>query len=247
MVAAQCVVVLDTNVLHFVRLYLTYAEGRRRYPHPGVQWSATEAYIRRTVEEEKIRKTLIWGGKVLHFMHSNGVELVRSSAVEAELFRLEASSRALRNAMVRSRVRGRWFSQLQDEEVNRWMTPRDRQSVVTSVEKTFETLDSLGVRVYDLEPGSSSDVVWLARGIMTMVYMDAMDSVVYANALDAAATHLVTSDRRFRDVVNDFKNPPSEEAEMYSEELSSLVKVCTGMELAHPEFPVAQEIAKLCP
>ena len=166
----QCVVLLDTNALHCVRLYLSYAEGRRRYPHNGIRWNATETYIQRMVKEEQVSKALICGGQVLHFMQRNGVEFVRSSAVEAELFRLEASSRALRNAMVRSRVRGRWFSQLKHEEVNWWMKPEDRRSVVESLDETFDTLDSLGIRVSNLEPGSSSDVVWLARGIMTMVY-----------------------------------------------------------------------------
>ena len=246
MPSTECVVVLDTNVLHCVRLYLSYAEGKRRFPHQGLQWSVTEGYIRRRVEETKVRDALICGGRVLDFLHCNGVELVRCSAVEAELFRLEAFSRALRNAMGRSRVRGRWFSRFEDEEVNRWMTQQDRKSIISTLNETFNALDSLGVRVTDLDPASSSDVVWLARGIMTMVYMDAMDSVVYANALVAAATHLVTSDGRFRNVVNAFKNPSSEAAKACSEELTSLVRECTGLELAYREFPVSQKIGGLC-
>ena len=245
--AKQCVVVLDTNVLHHVRLYLSYAEGEHRYPHNGVQWSRTEEQISNTVEEEKLRNGLHCGGRVLYFMQRNEVELVRCSAVEAELFRLEAYSLALRTAMTRPRrVQGRWFSKFGDDEVNWWMTPESRQDVIGSLDETFATLDSLGIRVSELGPRSSSDVVWLARGIMTMVYMDAMDSVVYANALVAAATHLITCDGRFRNVVNGFRNP-SRAKEACSQELSALVGVCTGMELAHQEFPVSQRIAKLCP
>ena len=243
----QCVVMLDTNVLHCVRLYLAYAEGRQRFPYNDVQWNKTERYIGSRVGDEKVKKALIAGGQVLHFMQSNAVEFIRSPAVEAELFRLEASSRALRNAVARSRVRGRWFSRLTDEEVEHWMTPHEREEVVASLEETFNALDSFGIRVSDPDPRSPSDVVWLARGIMAMVYMDAMDSVVYANALVAAATHLITSDGPFRNVVNGFKNPRSEQGKAYSEELSSLVRVCTGMELGHKEFPVSQRIKALSP
>ena len=183
---------------------------------------------------------------MLHFMQRNEVELVRCSAVEAEFFRLEAYSLALRNAMKQTRiVQGRWFSKLEEDEVNRW-TRKSRRAIVGSLDETFETLDSLGIRISELEPRSSSDVVWLARSILAMVYMDAMDSVVYANALVAAATHLVTCDGRFRKVVNNFKSP-TQANKAYSQELSSLVRECTGMELAHDEFPVSQRIAKLCP
>ncbi len=235
------------RLLHCVRLYLSYAEGKRRFPHQDVQWRVTEDYIRRRVEEKKVCDALIRGGRVLHFMKRNGVEFVRCSAVEVELFRLEAFSCALRTAMGRSRVRGRWFSQFGDEEVDRWMAPQDRESVVSSLDETFYALDSFGIRVSDLDPATASDVVQIARGIMTMVYMDAMDSVVYANALVAAATHLVTSDGRFSNVVNGFKNPCSEGARACSKKLTSLVRACTGMELAYREFPVSQNISRLCP
>ena len=80
-----------------------------------------------------------------------------------------------------------------------------------------------------------------------MVYMDPMDSVVYANALVAAATHLVTTDRPFRDMVNRFKNPSSGSARADARELSYLLRRCTGMELAYSEFPVSQKIANLSP
>ena len=53
--AKQCVVVLDTNVLHYVRLYLSYSEGKHRYPNRGVQWSKTEKQISETVKEKKIQ------------------------------------------------------------------------------------------------------------------------------------------------------------------------------------------------
>lgn len=244
----QCVVVLDTNALHSVMLYLAYAEGRRLYPYGSGGWSEGDAaQIKDDIEEPMVCKGLIDGAWVLHFMHSNEVEVIRSSAVEAEVFRLDASSRALRTAVTESSVGGRWFSQLMPEEINRLLTPQDRRSIVESVDDTFTTLDGFGIRVSELDPKASSDVVWLARGVMTMVYMDPMDSVVYANALVAAATHLVTSDSKFKGVVNRFKNPASESERAYSNELASFVELCTGLKLAHHEFPVSQQIAKLTP
>ena len=247
MEGAQCSVVLDTNVLHCVKLYLSYAEGKRRYPYKGVEWSVTQAYIKNSVKEQEVRDALFCGGRVICFMQRNGVELVRCSAVEAEFFRLEAFSRGLRTAIVRSRVRGRWFSKFGDDDVNLWMTREDRQCVVASLDEAFERLDVLGIRVSDLTPASSSAAVWLARGIMTIVYMDAMDSVVYANALVAFATHLVTRDGPLRGLVNRFKNPLSPDAKADSEALSALVEEGTGVKVAHRDFPVSQNISGLCP
>ena len=99
----------------------------------------------------------------------------------------------------------------------------------------------------DLEPSEAADVVWLARGIMTTVYMDAMDSIVYATALVAAATHLVTTDGRLKTVVNRFKNPDCEEAKENAQAVSSWLMKCTGMNIPYREFPVSQTISKLCP
>ena len=246
MAGDQCVVVLDTNILHCVRLYLSFAEDGSHFPHPGVEWSSTEDHIGHTISEERLRDALLSGGRVLHFMKCNGAELSRCSAVELEWFRLEAFSCALGTAVRGSEVSGRWFSRFDDRQVNWWMTPDDRESIAKSLDDTFATLDSLGVCVSDLGPSASSDVVWLARGIMTMVYMDPLDSVVYAHALVAAATHLVTSDGPFRAVVNRFRNPP-DGARAQSEALSSLVQRCTGLELFHTEFPVSQKIPHLCP
>ena len=244
---ARCVVVLDTNVLHDLRLYLSYAEGKKRYPNDGVAWNSTEAYIKRAVPEQKVRQALVYGGQVLHFMESNGVELVRCAAVEAEWIRLEAYSRGLRSAMVGSRVRGRWFSAFGDEEVNRWMKRKDRESVVASLEEIFVRLDSLGIRISDLDRSQSSGVVPIARGIMTMVYMDPMDSVVYASSLVATATHLVTTDTRFGKVINTFRHPGDAEAASRSRELSSLIRLLADVELAHREFPFSHPITKLRP
>ena len=191
---------------------MSYAKGRHRYPYMGVQWSATKAYIGRRVKEEKVRDALVCGGRVVHFMQRTGAELSRCFAVELELFRLEAFSYALGRAVRRSPVRGRWFSRFEDRDVNYWMTPQGRQSIVASLEETFDTLDSLGIRASVLDPAASSDVVRLAGGIVAMVYMDALDSVVYAHALVATATHLITRDGPFRGVVSRFKNPLDEGA-----------------------------------
>ena len=247
MAAGQCVVVLDTNVLHCVKLYLSYAKGRRRYPYAGVQWSSTEAYIGRRVAEQNVRDALVRGGRVLHFMQRNGAEVSRCSAVELEWFRLEAYSYALDTAVRRSRVRGRWFSRFDDRQVNWWMTPEDRQFIASSLEETFEALDSFGIRVSDLDPSASTDVVWLARGIMTIVYMDPLDSVVFAHALVATATHLVTSDGPFKNMINRFQNPTEEGARADSDALSSLVQRCTGLELTPKDFPMGQHTSRLAP
>ena len=237
---------LDTNVLHYVRLYLSYAKDGAHFPHPGVEWSSTENRICDTIDDQRLRDALLSGGRVLHFMKCNSAEISRCSAVELEWFRLEAFSCALGTAVRGSRVSGRWFNRFDDRQVNRWMKPDDRKSIARSLDEIFATLDSLGVRVSDLGSSASSDVVWLARGIMTLVYMDPLDSVVYAHALVATATHLVTSDGPFRAVVNRFRNPP-DEARAETEALSSLVRRCTGLDLLHTEFPVSQKIPRLRP
>ena len=246
--AADPVIVMDTNVLHSVRLYLPYAEGRRRYPYNGVEWGVTRTYVERTVDEVGLRRALVAGGQVLQFMMNNKIELVRCAAVEVEFIRLDTLTKALRKAVSRSRVRDRWFNGFEGDQVNKWVDAQDRTSIVEALEKLFDELETLDIQVSDYGSTVASDVAALARGIMTVVYMDPMDSVVYASALDAGATHLMTRDGAFREVVNRLKNPGSSEAEkLCSEELAALVTHFTGREVGHGEFPVSQSIARLAP
>ena len=238
---AQCVVVLDTNVLHWVRLFLSYAKGGRCYLYEEEHWSANKNCIKSKMEHKYEWEKLKFGGEALHFMRRNKVELARCSAVEAELFRLETYSHALRTAISNSSICGRWFSHFGNEEVNQWARPQARQSVVESLDETFDELESFGIRVWDLEAAGSADVVRLARGIMALVYMDLMDSVIYANSLVASATHLVTSDGYFKRVANRFRTPSTEGEKQISKELESLVVECDGAELNHQEFPIAKK------
>ena len=70
MTKEQCVVVLDTNVLHDVRLYLSYARANRCYPHQGVEWSETQKEIGGAVKENPVREALFpWWSSALFYAH----------------------------------------------------------------------------------------------------------------------------------------------------------------------------------
>ena len=81
MQAKSCVVVLDTNALHDVRLYLAYAEGKQRYPYESVEWNTTEVQIAKRVADKEIREALDPGrtGLGFHAAEQGGIRPLRRS------------------------------------------------------------------------------------------------------------------------------------------------------------------------
>ena len=237
-------VVLDTNVLHDLRLYLAFAHGTERYPYHEVRWTQTQGRLPSDVEEKRLQRALRRGGRVLYFLKEEDAELFRCSPVELELLRRDALSRAQDKAMRTSLVDGRWWTYLADTDVNWWLTAPDRQSVVMELEQTFATLEGLGIRVSGLDKGDAFDVVQLARQIMTVVYMGTLDCIVYAHALVAGATHLLTSDEAFGNLIRRFRDPKTPEI-LDSELLSSLVEAATSTPLAYTEFPQNPPLSEL--
>ena len=239
-------VVLDTNVLHDLRLYLAFAHDTESYPYHDVRWTQTHGRLPSNVAEKRLQGALRRGGLALYFLKENDAELFRCSPVELELLRLDAFARAQGNAMSSSLVGGRWWTHIPDADVNWWLAAQDRQSVVAGLEHTFATLEGFGIRVSGLDQGDSFDVVQLARQIMTIVYMDTLDCIVYAHALVVGATHLLTSDKAFGNLIRRFRKPKTAEISD-SALLSSLVEDATGTPLAYTEFPQSPPLPELAP
>ena len=238
-------VVLDTNLLHSLRLYLAYADQQGRYPDPDAEWSGEGAQRPAELEEKSLREGLIAGGRTFHFLKDNDGELVRCPAVELELLRLGALARAQGNAMRSPLGPNRVWTRLDEATVNWWLSVETRQSMVEDIEATFDTLAQEGIQVSELRPSESGDAVYLARQMMTVVYMGTLDSIVYAQALVVGAGHLLTRDGPFRRIVNRMHNPEGAANIAVSESLTGLVEAVTGTPLTYDNFPVSPSTAKL--
>ena len=238
-------VVLDTNLLHSLRLYLAYANQQGRYPDPDAEWTGEDAQRPVELDEKSLRVALIAGGRTFHFLKDNDDELVRCPAVELELLRLVAVTRAQGNAMRSPLGPSRVWTRFDETAVNWWLSAQARQSVVEDIEATFDTLAQEGIGVSELRPSESGDAVYLARQMMTVVYMGTLDSIVYAHALVVGAGNLLTSDGRFRTVVNRLQKPQDAAEIAVSESLAGLVEAVTGTPLTYDDFPVSLSTAKL--
>ena len=80
------------------------------------------------------------------------------------------------------------------------------------------------------------NVLLLAKEIVSLVYMTAADSVVYAEAVAARADYLVTDDRYLRETVNRIHSPGNERFQNIAQELTRL---------GYGELPRARSCVKM--
>ena len=252
MTIASLAAVLDTNVLHYVRLYLKYARAGGRYPYDGVGWDETRSKIKDDEDEAPLIDCLKKGGQCLFFLKERGVYVLRCPAAELELIRLHTRGRAMGAARASPLAGERLWTRFGEASVNYWLTQDDHRDVVSELEGVFDTLGEFGIAVSPVSgvrKRESLDATLMAREIMEVVYMEPLDCIVYAHALVTGATHLLTGDEGLRRAAHRLRHPNGgrHEVEMaVSDAVLRAVRVVTGTEdLGRVDFPECPKISRL--
>ena len=67
-------------------------------------------------------------------------------------------------------------------------------------------LEESGVTITRSDINRTNEVIELANGIASLIYMEEIDSIIYASAVAAGADYLVTVDGYLRETVNKIHN-----------------------------------------
>ena len=78
----------------------------------------------------------------------------------------------------------------------------DLKQIKEKVDGLTSLLKDSGVAVEMSGSNETRDVLELAKGINGLIYMQAMDSIIYASTLVAKADYLFTSDKYLRNTIN---------------------------------------------
>ena len=198
---------LDTNAVHYARLFLKFAK-EKGLPPTGSRTDDPGDLIRDTFSGRACRN------------HERGLKLVEylreqtdsGSRIEySPVTRLELTAGLLRGkAMLEAAREGtahRMWSRMDEREILASLTSAHFVDISDAMRNLESDFDAGGVDLIEADPGKMSEVWTLAPQVLGIVFLDLGDCAIYASALLAEADEFITADGYFKEVVGYMENP----------------------------------------
>lgn len=239
---------LDTNVLHYVDLYLKHAEGNSMYPFVDDEMDDNAISKARMqlgrVNEKKLKENLYNGLNVLAWISKEKLSVEYSPLTELELMAGRLKGRALL-AAAEEGIPDRMWGRFSGDEIAARLASGDLHEIKTAVDGLGAVLENLEIEVA-VSVEHTRDVLNLARQVAGLVYMDAIDCVIYSHALVVRADHLITNDGYFRSTVNRIRSREScQEIKTQLSKMVSQVTLGDSDDVVLPEAHRPKDLQKL--
>ena len=216
------VVFLDTMTLHHTRLCLEYAKEN------GLQFPKDEEGVAKlknhfgNVQEKPLKESLQRGLETVIRLSTDDVQIEYAPVSELEMLTGIAEGKARIN-MAKEGIPHRMWSRFSEEELRDRITAEDLAAIKAQIDALESILEESGVTVTRSDSKRTNEVIELAKGIVGLIYMDEIDSIIYASAVVAEADYLVTADRYLRETVNNIHDPKDQRYEGIRRKLGNLV------------------------
>ena len=199
---------LDTNALHFMRIYLDFAAQEDLFPFNDKEVAESTTALDR-VPDEILRSGLRRGMNTINrIVEDEQLKYVYYAAVsELELLIGLVRGKAIINAS-KEGIPDRIWSHYKEKQIRDHLSSTDHIECQSAIDRLNKHLDQLEIRANYKE--ETRDILKLAKGIVGLVYMDAMDCIIYASALINNADVLYTADEYFYKTVNRIHNSSKE-------------------------------------
>ena len=192
---------LDTNTLHCIGIYLEYAKKKGLFPWGSKDAAASEKDVAREdindIADVDLRRSLKRGLEIIDFLSTQDVQVQYTPISELELLVGRTKGKAIMSA-AKEGVPDRMWSRFREKEIHKRVSPSDLADLKNRVDGLTAILEESGVAVKTSHSDQASDALELAKGINGLVYMEAMDSIIYASAIVAQADYLFTMDGYLR-------------------------------------------------
>ncbi len=218
---------LDTNVLHFMDLYIAEVPVEIRYPRlgvaeqdemDGVLQCAEDASFKRTVayiaSEKERGEREFWdsvgnGLKAVKFIR-DGCDGTPYQVEYAPVSELELMEGRVRGSVVEQFAREgapprMWTRGIPEKVVESRVGREKRKEIWQGVGGLRQALGDMDIQVADSRTGNTIEVMDLAKRVMRNVHLSVCDAIVYASAMVARAEYVVTTDRHLYRVVMGIK------------------------------------------
>lgn len=197
---------LDTNVLHFVGLYLHQAKDHDLFPLNG-EIAAADGYLN-GMTETRFRNSLRKGLNVVAYLLRRDLRVEYSSASELELMAGRARGKAIEIAAAEG-IPDRMWTGFYDRQIGERLLDEDLRAIRTRVEALGPVLEEAGIDATIGSGERARDVLEVAKDVTGLVYMSVIDSVIYAGALVAEADQLISDDEYLKTTANRIKSEAS--------------------------------------
>ena len=200
------VVFLDTNVLHFVGLYLSRAKEHGLFPFGGDE-AAAEKHLS-SMAEPDLAKSLGKGLRVVMSLRRDDPRVEYSTASELELLAGRAKGKAIEKAAAEG-VPDRMWSRLGEKDIAERLRASDFTQIAEGVDGLRSMLQDAGIDATVSNTDRGRDVLAIAKEVMGLVYLSVIDSVIYAEAIAAQADQIISADDYLRRTVHRIKKDVS--------------------------------------
>lgn len=202
--ADRIVVFLDTNALHYVLLYLMYAEERSLYPFAPEEDAFVEAEKHLdNVQETSLNRGLQQGLNIVSSLSGSDMDVLVEYSPISELELIVGRARGKTTLkLAEEGVPERMWSKISEKEINSRLDIEDLINVKAGVDEIGKKLEKAGIQATSSDPERMRDVLELAKEIAGLVYLESADNVIYANAIVAGADYVITKDRYLKKTIN---------------------------------------------
>ena len=128
---------------------------------------------------------------------------------ELELIKGRARGKAI-ESLAQERVPDRMWGRVQEDEVNQRLQTGELGKIVAGIDSLRASLEGLGVFA-STKPERGRESLDLARAIMSLVYFDVPDGIIYASAIVAQADYVIASDGYLVKSINKIQNPSNQQ------------------------------------
>lgn len=192
---------LDTNALHYACLYLTQAK-RHGLPPLGNCDGDLEGALQEITATDKMLRDLERGAWTIKHLHEQCREDPAAFAAHSCLSRMEFASGRLRGrAIVNAADPGmpeRWWTRLCADEIRLLLSPDDHVDVTCPADALELDFSEAGVRLYETSPERMAEALRLAEQVLSRLYMETNDTIIYAAAVVMGAEEFVSYDEALR-------------------------------------------------
>lgn len=202
---------LDTNTLHYIGIYLIYAKGENLFPWNRKNMASEKEIAINNVNniaEADLKRSLKRGIETIDFLLTPNINIqVQYAPIsELELITARTKGKAIISA-ANEGIPDRIWSHFREEEIRERVDTTELADIKDQVDSLTSLLEDSGVAVDTNNQTQTDQSLVLAKEINGLVYMEAMDSIIYANAILAQADYLFTADGYLKETVNYIYKP----------------------------------------
>ena len=242
--AIQVAVYLDSNTLHYIGLYLAHAKTRAAFPFDRSPSASTKAIARDSVtqiSDADLKKGLLTGLETVWMIWNRGFSVQYGYVSELELISGRTRGKALLSLAAEG-VPERMWSRLTEAEIRDRVDHHAMERTTVAVSTIEALIDESGVAVFDRTSMLSPDLFRIAGSASGLVYLDAIDSMIYAGALLSQCDYLFTSDSYLKDTANKIRDPLTSRYSTVHQQLRQLLSDTLLTDIDDVVLPSAHNI-----